>query len=653
MNEEQSGSTSQKTGPCALITMNKKKLLLTITIALLVLTAMALPALGQSPVTAEVDRNFLSTDDALVLTVAVDTSTGDAARPTLPTMNEFQILGSSSGTQISIVNGDMTVMETYSYSLRPLQAGSLTINPISVQINGQTYTTQPITVEVTQGTGQLQPAPNPGMPGGAFPTIPGFPNLNQMLPPGFQTLPGAPGGQQAGQSQPMDPADMPTELQGQDYFIEAVVDNPTPYQGEQIVYTFRFYQAGNLFNQPDYTAPGFTGFWSEELSDQQTNYATEAAGRPYRVTELQTVLVPTVTGEVTIDPALLTIPEDFFSRSVEMQTQPLTVNVQPLPADAPDSFRGAVGQFDIEAYTDVQQTEVNDTVTLSVNIMGTGNLDTMPDPVWTEGPQWRAFDSEAAVNAQFIDGQIRGSRTYERVLVPTEAGDLVLPAIAFSYFNPQTGEYETKSTQPMPISVTGTAATPTSPPAAVAPGTVAPLNTAAAPAVSALRPIKSSADLNSAASSPLTEQSGYWFLWTIPLLLLAGHFGWKRYQQQRLDTVDLRRSRGAAGKAQKALSQAQKQGLGQEAVGPILITYLEAKLNQPVAGLSHTQLTGLLSAKGVNEALQQRAQTCLMLSEMGRYAPSSLTLQGGDLWNETAAIIDELDTQLPTNSGVQ
>ena len=103
---------------------------------------MALPALGQSPVTAEVDRNFLSTDDALILTVTVDTGAGDAARPELPVMNDFQILGSSSGTQISIVNGDMTVMETYNYSLRPLRAGSLVIGPIMVQINGQTCTTR-------------------------------------------------------------------------------------------------------------------------------------------------------------------------------------------------------------------------------------------------------------------------------------------------------------------------------------------------------------------------------------------------------------------------------------------------------------------------------------------------------------------------------
>ena len=365
-----------------------------------------------------------------------------------------------------------------------------------------------------------------------------------------------------------------------------------PSRVKQIVYTFRFFQAGSLFGQPDYTAPSFTGFWSKELSDQQTNYSTEAAGRPYRVTELQTVLVPTVTGEIAIDPAKLTIPGDFFSSGVELQTQPLTVNVQALPENAPDSFRGAVGQFDISATTDVTQTEVNDTVTMNVTISGAGNLETMPDPVWTEGPEWRSFDSKATVNAQFVDGNLQGSRTYERVLLPTEGGDMVLPAIEFSYFNPQTGTYETKSTDPITITVTGSAAA--APAAPLDPGTTVPQNATAAPVVSALRPIKTSADLNSTAGTPLTEQSAYWLLWAVPLVLLVGHFGWKRYQQQRMDTADLRRSKGAAGKANKALKEAQKQGQSQEAAGPILIAYLEEKLNQPVAGLSHTQLAELV-----------------------------------------------------------
>jgi hypothetical protein len=291
------------------------------------------------------------------------------------------------------------------------------------------------------------------------------------------------------------------------------------------------------------------------------------------------------------------------------------------------------------------QAEVNDTVTMDVTITGTGNLETMPDPVWTEGPEWRSFDSKATVNAQFVDGKLQGSRTYERVLLPTENGDLVLPAIEFSYFNPVTGQYETKSTEPITVQVTGDVGAGASL-APLDPGTAVPQNAATAAVNPVLRPIKSSAELSSSAASALTGQTGYWLLWVVPLLLLVGHFSWKSYQQRRLDTADLRRSKSAAGKAKKALKEAQNAGLGQEAAGPILTAYMEEKMNRPVAGLSHTQLVNLLSANGVDDDLSRRVQNCLMLSEMGRYAPAELTLKQGDLWSETAAVIDALDTNL-------
>ena len=53
-------------------------------------------------------------------------------------------------------------------------------------------------------------------------------------------------------------------------------------------------------------------FWSEQLEGQK-EYTTEAAGRRYRVTELQTLLFPTSVGEATIDPAQLTIPGGFLT----------------------------------------------------------------------------------------------------------------------------------------------------------------------------------------------------------------------------------------------------------------------------------------------------------------------------------------------------
>jgi hypothetical protein len=624
--------------------IKKTRISLITLISLLALGIFALSALAQTPVTAEVDRNYLSTDESLLLTVAIDTSIGDAARPSLPPLDDFQLLGSSSGTQISLINGDMQVQQTYNYSLRPLVPGSLTIGPVEVQINGQTYATEPIALEVVQGTGQIQPQPNQGLP--VFPSLPNMPALpNFPNMPGFPTIPGGPGGSggQGQPAQPLDPADAPPELTGQSFFIEAEVDNNNPYQGQQVLYTFRFYQADSLFDSPDYQAPPFTGFWSEELSDQQTNYTLAAAGNTYRVTELQTVLFPTVAGELTIDPAALFIPGDFFTAEQTLTTQPIQMNVRPLPPDAPPSFQGAIGQFEISASTDKTAAAVDDTVTMTVVVSGAGNLPTMPDPKWTEGPEWRAFDSQAIVNTQVKDGRMQGTRTYERLLVPTQAGELPLPPIEFTYFDPQTESYVTTATEPLTVSVTGSVGAN----APLDPGTAVPQGAAAMPGDPALRPIKVSAELGRSSSSPLTDKAGYWLLWAVPLLLIVGQMGWSRYQQQRFDTADSRRSREAAAKAHKALGQAQKQGGDEAAAGPILLRYLEEKLNQRVAGLSQTQLADLLAAQGADPALVARTQECLRRSDMGRFAPAGLAAGQGDLWDETAVVIDALDKALP------
>jgi hypothetical protein len=562
-------------------------------------------------------------------------------------------LGSSSGTQITVINGDMNMQATYSYSLHPTQAGQFVINPVSVQIDGQVYSTQPIMIEVSQGTGQARPAPNqgiPSMPGFPtrpnFPSIPGFPNLNNLFPsmPGMPTSPVNP----ANPAPPLDPAEAPTELVGQPFFIEAEVDNPTPYQGEQVLYTFRFYQAENLYDQPEYQSPAFTGFWSEQQGEAQVDYTTEAAGRPYRVTELQTVLFPTVVGEVTIDPAALNIPGDFFSNGTMLQTQPINMNVRPLPDNAPANFQGAVGQFEIQAQTDTAETKVNETVTLQVALRGRGNMNNLADPQWTEGPEWRAFDSDVTVNTQFTDGAMSGVRSYERLLVPTQAGDLLLPAIEFSYFNPQTESYETTSSEPLLVNVAGDVA------AGVMPATPnssarATVNAAVTvPAIPELRPNKPASELGRSSGAALTGTAGYWLLWALPLLLIATHFSWSLYRQQRLDTVDERRSQGAAKKAKQSLRAARKQQTAEadERAGHILTSYLEERLNQPMIGQTQTQLNTMLLQKGVDSALVERVQDCLMRSEMGRYAPTGANATNGDLVSETEQVINDLENAL-------
>jgi hypothetical protein len=54
----------------------------------------------------------------------------------------------------------------------------------------------------------------------------------------------------------------------------------------------------------------------------------------------------------------------------------------------------------------------------------------------------------------------------------------------------------------------------------------------------------------------------------------------------------------------------------------------------------------MLAEQGIDPALAERVQSCLMLSEMGRYAPVGVQAENGNLLHETEQVIDALDKEL-------
>ena len=562
------------------------KYLLPLILAIFVLPVVGLGAAqaqGPGPISATVDRTALSTDETLLLTVTVNSaSILSAPSPSLPDLQGFQEVGSSTSSQISIVNGDITSQVVHVYRLQPYETGNLVIGPVSVVLGGQTYSTDPIVVRVSQGTGSRAPAPSNGQP----------------------VVPSA-------------------ELSGQDLFVESEVDNSTPYVGQQVVYTFRFYQAVNLWDQPGYEPPSFTGFWSERQPGQH-EYQAQAAGNIYRVTEVRTVLFPSVVGPVTIDSARLTIPGGIFQSGRTLQTKPVALDVQPLPPDAPAGFDGAVGQFTLTAGVEPAQGMVNEPLTWRVTLSGQGNLNAAPDPIWPEIPGWRSFESQATVHTEINDGQMVGSRVYERLLIPGAAGEFTIPPLEYVFFDPAAGQYQTLRTEPIAVSVEpGDPAAPASQPQARSslPGDRVEAVEQLAIDIRHLKPLPAS--LGSSAE-PVTASGLYWAAWAFPLLGAAGYFAWQRRQRYWQRNVGLARSSQARKKARKALARARKQkGDAYSAAGQVLTAYLADKLDRPVAGLTHQALTNLLTERGVPGDLAERVEVLLVASELGRFAPGA------------------------------
>ncbi len=381
--------------------------------------ALAAPAAAQSPaVWAEVDRSSVTTDDTVTLSVVVEGG-NQVSPPRLPVLDGLVVVGTTSLSKISVVNGKMASSFLFEYRLAPTRTGRLTIGPVTVAVDGAELLTDPIDIDVAQGTGAM-----------AVPT----------QPPDFD----------------FGPAGGPSTLAGQDHHLEAGVDDPNPYLGEQVTYHRRYYAArdrpGGLLMRRSYVPPPFDGFWNGGLSDEG-RYEESAAGRLYDVYEERTVLFPSLVGRLTIDPAVMRVQTALGAAVQELSTGHVNVDVRPLPLGAPDGFDGAVGDYRISASVDSDRLSGGDPATLTVTVAGTGNVDALPVPSVPDSADWRFFLDGSSSHSQVLRGVLRGSKTFTYLLLPNADGALSVPPFEYVYFDPERETYVTVSTDPIRVEV--------------------------------------------------------------------------------------------------------------------------------------------------------------------------------------------------------
>src|SRR5690349_10439225 len=111
------------------------------------------------------------------------------------------------------------------------------------------------------------------------------------------------------------------DIQG-DVYVEANVDNSNPYVGQQIIYSFKLYDAVGLIN-PLYQPSDFEGFWRIDIGViSQTS--EQINGRQYTVTTISSALYPTHSGSLTIQPSSVVLPETVFRSKQTLTANPVS-----------------------------------------------------------------------------------------------------------------------------------------------------------------------------------------------------------------------------------------------------------------------------------------------------------------------------------------
>ncbi len=131
------------------------------------------------------------------------------------------------------------------------------------------------------------------------------------------------------------------------------------------------------------------------------------------------------------------------------------ISVLPLPKEnMPDTFTGGIGEFSIKScVVDQKSVSVDDPITLTLKISGTGNFDRLNPPLIQKNKDWKIYEPTSKFEDESGGKGYMGVKTFEYVIVPTKPDLTDVPNISLTYFDPQSKTYKTSVADQIKVSV--------------------------------------------------------------------------------------------------------------------------------------------------------------------------------------------------------
>ena len=565
-------------------------------------------------ISANADRQEVTLDGQVTLAITVSGNASNIPNPNIPELKGFTAYSSGRSQNLSIINGQVSSSISFNYILVPNNTGEYSLGPFSIDYKGKTYSAGPINIKVLPRSAQQQPQAQ-------SPQAPSSGSGEQNVQPEA----------------------------GKELFIEAYVDKLRAYVNEQVTLTFAVYQAVNLFDNPVYTPPSTTGFWTEDMPPQKKYYKVINNIR-YLVTEIKTAIFATGSGEFTIGPARLEAtvedidrgfsrnPFDMFDQDpfsmfkrgkpIILTTGPIKIEIIPLPEQGkPADFKGDVGAFDISLSVDKNAVEENQPVNLKIKINGKGNIKTISSPIVPEIPDVKFYESGSSENISKDNYIVQGEKIFEKMLIPKKEGGITLGPIEYIYFDPGLRDYAHKKIDPVTINVTKSKEEPVE-------------KSAFMPAAAKEEVQLFKKDIVYIKIFPAQFRPKNYFLYKnkiflliniLPFFTLAALYLYALYRNRIKNDIRYARSlraRGAASKRLKGAKKIMNKNMAKEFYTEIykaVIEYIADKLNIPHPSIIKDSLEGRLTDIGIGKEVINKVKILFDDCDMARFASAGFT----------------------------
>ncbi len=216
-----------------------------------------------------------------------------------------------------------------------------------------------------------------------------------------------------------------------------------------------------LRRNPEFVAPELRAMLAYDLSRGYVLLTARTIGRTtYEIHVFQRAIFPITAGVHPIAPAELSyalpLGSSFFSREEPhtLRSDPVTlVALEPPAARRPAGWNGAVGAFTITTRVDSRTPHEHDVVVVTARVVGTGNINLLPRPALTVS--WGTVTaSSERVQVDSTALTVAGAKEFDWLVTPRDTGEMVLPPIRYSAFDPVTQQFVTTESAPETLSVT-------------------------------------------------------------------------------------------------------------------------------------------------------------------------------------------------------
>ena len=332
----------------------------------------------------------------LNLTVLLEISGENMQQETplrMPDLSKFDIIGTASEQNTVVLDakkGDVLNQMVYQWVLTPKQSGKIKFGSVLVTVNGKIYKTEPFDINVRDVEKKTSVAEN---------------------------------------------------STSNDLYLSLEVQDREVYKNESTIAILRAYSRdyGSFRNVGNIQVPQQKNARIKPVSFAKSEIES-SAGMNSQVLAVF-MIFPSEEGNIEINPVTASISNS--KREAKIVSNRVKLNVKKLPAGMPETFKNAVGKFDIAVVNNnaTEVSEIQKPVNVTMKVSGAGNFGTLHLPKIVNSNDYIFYPPKITARTTTHQNELSGVVTADYVVVPKKAGLVSINFEDFSFFNPTIKKY--------------------------------------------------------------------------------------------------------------------------------------------------------------------------------------------------------------------